>query len=1406
MLRTPPHILVTTPESLYLLLTAEKSRDMLRTARIVIVDEIHAVLESRRGAHLSLSLERLDHVCGRRLQRIGLSATQKPIEEVARFLVGANAPGERPAGCAIVDRGHRRRMDLAIEIPGSPLEAVMSGEVWQEIYNRLIELIESHRTTLIMVNTRRLAERMAFNLSERLGAERVAAHHGSLSKDVRLNAEERLRAGQLKVLVATASLELGIDIGHVDLVCQISSPRRIATLLQRVGRSGHTVRGLPKGRLFPLTRDDLVTCAAMTRAAKEGDLDRIRIPEKPFDVLAQQIVAETAAEEWDEDALFAFLRGAYPYRELTRGEFDDVVTMLASGYTTRRGRRAALIHHDAVNRKLRARRGSRMTAITSGGAIPEVFDYRVLLEPEGVFIGTLNEDFAIESLPGDIFQLGNTSWRILRVGSGVVRVADAQGQPPSMPFWLGEAPSRSDEVSAAVSRLRTEADARLPGPDEPRADGELDAAIEWLAREYDLPRSGAEQVAAYLAEGKRALGAVPSTGTLILERFFDESGGMQLVLHAPFGSRINRAWGLALRKKFCQSFNFELQAAATDEGIILSLGSSHSFPLMDVFRYLHPNTVRETLTQAVLDSPIFETRWRWTATLALAVPRNRNGARIPAQLQRMYAEDLLQGVFPDAAACIDNIQGAREVPDHPLVNQALRDSLEEAMDLPQLVPLIERIHRGEVKCLGKDTPEPSVFCHELLNSAVYTFLDDAPLEERRTQAVYTRRATERRDADDLGALDPVAIARVREEAWPAATSADELHDALLLAGYIRREEVGTRPGQAAWPAWLAELVAAGRAFDASGYWIAVERFEELNAVMPQVAAPAIPDRLKKSWTKEEAVRELMRARMEVLGPVTARDLAASLGLGDTKLVDGALLALETEGRILRGRFTPGSLTPDPSGSLTPEPSRSLAPDLSPERRGEITAVLLPSGAGSDSVMEWCDRRLLARIHRYTLNRLRAEVEPATAAEFMRFLLHWQHLASDTQINGVEGLAAVIEQLDGYELAAAAWEHDVLPARVRDYGPELIDMLCLSGRVAWGRLTPMDGVGKGPLKSSPISLMRRDHATLWRTAVEPELAGLTSEARAVLLSLRARGALFFHELVAATGILRTQVERALGELAGAGLVTSDSFSGLRALLTPSEKRRSLSGRASARRSEYGVDTAGRWALLPGGEVSAVSLAHVGNAPAPPTPPFPLRGMGDSSLPSSLKTRDEGRTETLARTLLTRYGVVFRSLLARETNLPPWRELAAIYRRLEARGEIRGGRFVSGFGGEQFSLADAVGRLRAVRKLEKVGELVVLAGADPLNLVGILTADARVPAIARNRVLFSDGLAIAALEGGAVRRLAGSDIGEETLRRLMVRRAAAHGSRLHLRGPTRRELELLHRKRRAAAGGESILEHS
>ncbi len=1258
MIKTPPHILVTTPESLYLLLTSERSRAILKTARTVIVDEIHAVVETRRGAHLALSLERLDHVAGRRLQRIGLSATQRPIEEVAKWLSGA-APAAQ-----VVDEGHRRALDLGLELPGSPLQAVMSADVWSEVYDRLAQLVTEHRTTIVFVNTRRLAERAARQLADRLGEDFVTAHHGSLSKESRLDAEDRLKGGRLKALVATASLELGIDIGHVDLVCQLGTPRRIATFLQRVGRSGHTVTGLPKGRLFPLTRDELVECTALLRAVRRGHLDRIRIMDRPLDVLAQQIVAETAAEPWSADALFDLFRQARPYRSLERGEFDQVVGMLADGYVTRRGRRGALIHYDSVNRKIRGRRGARLSAVTSGGAIPDNADYRVILEPDGTFVGTLNEDFAIESMAGDVFQLGNSSWKIQRIEKGVVRVEDARGQPPNVPFWLGEAPSRSDELSAEVADLRAEVERRLD---------DREATIGWLGEE-GIPRIAAGQLVEYLAEARRLLGALPTQTTVIVERFFDESGGMQLVLHAPFGSRVNKAWGLALRKRFCRQFNFELQAAATDEAVLLSLGPQHSFPLEVVFQFLRPETVREILIQAMLDAPLFSVRWRWNANISLAVPRFRGGKKVAPQLQRMEADDLLAAAFPDAAACLENIPGDRELPDHPLVNQVIDDCLHEAMDLDGLVGVLKGIESGTIRTIARDLPEPSALAHEILNAKPYAFLDDAPLEERRTQAVQTRRAFEPGSADDLGALDLAAIERVRDEAWPEVENSDELHDALMTSGFLTEAEGRAGRRGRSWAPFFDELARDGRAAAVAGLWVAAERSE---------LARALPD-------GAEAVRELVRGRLEIVGPTTSAQLAESLGT-PTEAVDVALAALESEGVMLRGRFTPGT-----------------------------------------TLLEWCERRLLARIHRYTLHRLRAEIEPVSTGDFVRFLMSWQRVEPEERAAGLEGLAQVIEQLDGYEVPAGAWESHVLPARCTDYDPALLDLLCLTGRVAWGRLSgPPPGAssaGSRPIRSTPVALFQREHADLMLgLAPARPTDRLSTYGRTLLESLERRGASFLPELVRDGALLLTQVERALGELAALGFVTSDSYAGLRALLTPAGKRPSIAGFGRRRRgAALGFQAAGRWSLLA----------------SPDRPDLSLAGLERTKA-----------VEAHARILLARYGVVFHRLLARETFPFPWRELLMTYRRLEARGEIRGGRFVAEVTGEQFGLPEAVAKLRAVRRAPKTGRLVTISGVDPLNLVGIVTPGDRVPAVSRNRIVLEDGRPQAVLDGNEFRLLPG-----------------------------------------------------
>ena len=1381
MRRQPPHILVTTPESLYILLTSASGRETLASTRTVIVDEIHALAPNKRGVHLSLCLERLEELTGARLTRVGLSATQRPIEDVARFLVGSEerparglldevgppvdlfdadeAPGSsspaphptltRPSpyplpqagegplslfgrgidlaassptkregatvrevsGCTILDTGHTRKRDLALELPEAPLEAVMSAEVWEQVYERLTELIQEHRSTLVFVNTRRLAERLARALTERLGEDRVTSHHGSLAREQRLKAEQKLKRGELKALVATSSLELGIDIGHVDLVCQISTPRAISALLQRVGRSGHAVGGLPKGRLFPLTRDDLVECAALLDAVRRGELDRLRFPQQPLDVLAQQIAAEVACRECDESQLFDLFRRAWPYRDLTRAQYDAVVKMLAEGFSTRRGRSHALIHRDAVQGALRARKGLRLTAVTCGGTIPDTADYNVVLEPEDQIIGTVNEDFAIESMAGDVFQLGNASYRILRVEGGRVRVEDAHGLPPSIPFWLGEAPGRSDEVSAAVSRLREELEARL--------DGES-TAVEWLMQEIGLPYSAAAQIVDYLSAAKAALTRLPTQKHLVFERFFDETGGTQLVIHSPYGSRLNRAWGLSLRKRFCRKFNFELQAAATEDAIILSLTSAHSFPLDEPARYLHSSGVRDLLVQALLDAPMFITRWRWNAAIALALLRFRGGGKVPPQLQRMQAEDLIAAVFPDQIACFENLVGDREIPDHPLVQQTVRDCLHETMDIEGLERLLRGLEAGEVDVTARELAVPSMLALEVLAARPYAFLDDAPLEERRTQAVMARRWLDADTAADLGRLDPDAIRRVREEAWPQPESADEMCDALSWLGFVTEDEAQANVG---WVAMLGELAQARRAAwldpsprpspargegdktpsplmgegrgegeraaNSRALWFSADRLAQLRALFSDAAIdPAIGELAEQAWTRESASIELVRGRLEGLGPTTAPALAASLAVPQHE-IDAALLALEAEGFAMRGSFT-----------------------------------------GESGEAEWCDRRLLARINRYTVKRLRQEIEPVSSADFMRFLLAWQHALPGERMDGPDALAAVVSQLEGYEAAAGAWETEILPARLASYEPAWLDDLCLSGRVLWTRLeapraNPERERSASPVRSTPVTLLTRKNLAVWAALVRaagPEDLHLSARARGVAEFLREHGACFFDDIVHGLDLPRTFVEEALAELVAVGLVNSDGFSGLRALLLPSDKRKPFSGGGRRRAAMPGVEDAGRWALIR----RKPPAAPVDGAPLP-----------------------RETVEQIARTLLKRYGVIFWRMLAREAQwLPPWRELLLACRRLETRGEIRGGRFVAGFSGEQFALPEAVGVLRSARRHDSAGAVAVLCGADPLNLAGIVTPGPKVAALYGNRLLLRDGVPIAALIAGEV----------------------------------------------------------
>ncbi|MCX4173009.1 MULTISPECIES: DEAD/DEAH box helicase [Paraburkholderia] len=1304
-----PHILVTTPESLYVLLGSDSGRRMLSTVRTVIVDEIHALAGSKRGSHLALSLERLDALCQRRLPRIGLSATQKPVSAVARFLVGdASIESDIPADCAIIDVGHIRERDLALEIPPVPLEAVMPNEVWERVYDRLAELIATHRTTLIFVNTRRMAERAARHLTERLGKDVVAAHHGSLAKEHRFDAEQRLKRGELRVLIATASLELGIDIGDVDLVCQMGSPRAIAPFLQRVGRSGHHVGGMPKGRLFPASRDDMIECAALLDCVRRGELDALRIPRAPLDVLAQQIVAEVSSAEWGEDALFEMLRRAAPYAGLEREQYDAVLRMLAVGYTSRNGPRGAYIHRDVVSGTLRGRRGGKLVAVTSGGTIPENADYAVVLEPQAINIGTVNEDFAVESLAGDVFQLGNASYRILRIESGRVRVEDAQGQPPNIPFWLGEAPGRSDELSFGVARLREqigrlldgrEADAVVAideacstGTDSEVMNTRLQRAIDWLVDALGLDEAAARQIVDYLARARAALSVLPTQNTLVMERFFDESGGTQLVIHAPFGSRVNRAWGLALRKRFCRTFNFELQAAATEDAIILSLTGSHSFVLDEVWRYLHSNSAEHLLVQALLDAPLFGVRWRWNATTSLGLPRYTGGRKTPPQLQRMRSEDLLASVFPEQAACLENIVGERELPRHPLVDQTVDDCLHDAMDSESWIALLRRIEQGEVQLIARDLPAPSPLAAEILTAKPYAFLDDAPIEERRTQAVQNRRWSDPSSADDLGALDADAIDSVRDEAWPQARTADEMHEALTGLACITEAEARNVED---WPAWLALLAESGRATRLriaadDALWLPAERLTCFQALYPDARFEpplTVPNGYTDPWSADDALLDVLRARLTGFGPLPVRAIAQALNLRATS-VEHTLTRLEAEGYVMRGRFSPGA---------TEE--------------------------------EWCERHLLARIHRYTVKRLRREIEPVERHDFMRFLFEWQHLTPDARSEGRDALAAVLDQMEGFQAAAAAWEEDILPTRVKAYANISLDELCRAGKIVWTRLTERARGAAGPVRSTPIVLLPRAQVRVWRALIDPsKQPELSARAQSVHDTLSQHGAMFFDELLAEVHGLRMELENALGELVAAGLVNSDSFAGLRALLKPVAKRSAYSSSRRVRSSALigGMDDAGRWALVSRQPVVAAAEAS------------PARRQ--QFAPEIL--------EHIAMTLLRRYGVVFWRLLEREAEwLPPWRDLLRVFQRLEARGVIRGGRFVNGLAGEQFALPEAIPILREVRRHANDGAFVCVAGTDPLNLAGTLLVGERVPAVAGNRVLYRDGIVIATLVAGA-----------------------------------------------------------
>ena len=1335
MLRNRPEIVVTTPESLYLLLTSARGREMLATVRTVIVDEIHALARDKRGAHLALSLERLDRLVttDARPVRIGLSATQRPIATIARLLVGAGEDRTLPGGeprCIIVDVGHQRRLDVAIELPDDELGAVSTLEQMASVLERIAAHIEQHRTTLVFVNTRRMAERVAHQLAERLGDDSVQAHHGSLSMDRRLRVEARLRAGQLRAVVATASLELGIDVGPVELVCQLGSPRSIATFLQRVGRAQHHVGGVPVGRLYPLTRDELVECTALLAAVRSGDLDAVIPPVAPLDVLAQQLVAECAASDPEgctEEELLALARRSAPYSSLGADDFEAIVELVSQGVVTGRGRRGAHLHRDRVNGVLRPRRGARLTAVTSGGAIPDVADFRVVLEPGDTLVGTVNEDWAIESMAGDVFLLGSASWRIRKVEPGTVRVVDAKGASPTVPFWLGEAPARTAELSQAVSDLRgaVETALRAGTAGAGTATG-TERAIE-VVEALGVDRAVAQQVVAYLAAGYVELGALPTTERFVIERFFDDTGGMQLVVHSPRGARVNRALGLALRKRFCRTFDFELQAAASDDAVVLSLGPQHSFPLDEVLGFLSPATVRDTLIQAVLPTPMFASRWRWNLTRSLVSPRYRGSRRVPPAIQRMEADDLMAAIFPALAACQENVSGPIEIPDHPVVRQTLHDCCTEAMDLEGLTDVLARVRSGQVQALCVDTVVPSVLAEEILNGRPYTFLDDAPLEERRTRAVTTRRGLPL-DAHDLAALDPGVVARIVEQARPELHNAEELHD--LLCSLV------LAPPRPEWGDWMDVLAHSGRAMTvelpaAGARWVATECRELATELVG--GARFDPDHRLESGpaqavpcSRDDALVAAARGHLEVLGPVTLEELSASIGTGTVGELRSAVARLEAEGSVLGCRVATDGQLP--------------------------TAV---------AYERFCARHLLARIHAAMRDSSRRSVEAVCAQQFMRFLLSWQHVGPGHRLLGSGGVVEVIEQLQGYEAAVDAWESAILPLRVAGYHAALLDEWCARGEVAFGRLglraadrlgTPPRRGGATPSPATPISLYRREDLE-WLLAAsragatpDPPTVGAALE---VFEALRRHGALFVTDLCQLTGRLPGEVVEALWDGMARGLLTADGFQAVRALLSGRGARArtsSFPGRAGpvlgrAGRSRPGLPgqgrsrlrvrpavSGGRWSLL--GDGLRFGALPAGDPAG--TGPGAAAGQKDPGLdPDEL-------AEAIAGQLLSRWGVVFRDLLARESLAIAWRDVLWALRRLEARGVVLGGRYVAGFAGEQFALPEAAEQLRAVGKSAADGLTVQLSATDPLNLTGVILPGPRIPAQHARTITLKDGV--------------------------------------------------------------------
>ncbi|MDR3612054.1 MAG: DEAD/DEAH box helicase [Candidatus Obscuribacterales bacterium] len=1294
MLRKPPHILVTTPESLYLLLTADKTRKLLTHVETIIVDEIHAVVDDKRGTHLAVTLERLDSVTEKKPIRIGLSATQKPIELVANFLVGNS--DSMPD---IVTIDSRRVLDIAVEVPSMPLQSVATDELREEAYSRIIELVIQHRSTLVFVNTRKQAENVANILGRRLGKDLVAAHHGSLSRKIRLDAEQALKNGEIKVLVATSSLELGIDIGNIDLVCQISSPRAISAAVQRIGRAGHWRGAIPKGRLFPTTVEDLFECAALIKAIKEGELDRLAAPYEPLDILAQQIVAMCASGQWYEEDLFLTIKNAYPYKDLSREKFESVLIMLSEGIESSRRRWGAHIMRDQINGVLRARRGGRLAAIMGGGAIPESGLFQVVVDPEAIVVGTLDEDFAIESAIGDVFLLGNTSWRIkeIQARDSKVVVVDAHGEPPNVPFWLGEGAGRTIELSTHVSQLRHLIDVATANMNiyiaTQSLSDDLLVFVQLLKENYGVNQFAAEQLIQHVVCGRSVLRAVPILSHVIVERLSGFTSGSCLIIHAPFGNRINRAWALAIRKTIMSGFGFQLQTAVTDNGICIGLTEQQRLPADSLLTYLAPDDLTRILELSAVQSPAFVTRFRWDAVRALVLSRFSGGHKVPPNIQRIRANDLLSHIFVQFGEHQILAANAKpEIPVHPLIDEVMKDVMTEWMDAAGLEKILTDLKSKAIAFSCVETAIPSSFSNEIINANANAFLDDAPPAERRLRAVSSILSLPDAIVKEFGGLDQETINAVCGEIWPDIRNADELHDYLetVIALPLDLTMVAKATADDIWGDYYDQLQAESRATTAQVeeklFYVATERLEQFKVVYPHCLVlhpvPLFNPSAQNLSDFTSILKRIVSGWMQHLGPTTAQKLADFLRIAPRD-VDLALLALKKDRSLVKGKF-----------------SRQFIESLKELSETEFNA---------DENVEWCNRLLLERIHRMTMAVMRKHVEAVSAQQYMNWLAHFQHVMPGALLSGERGTLEVLKQLQGYEAPANVWENGILAKRIIDYSPRFLDKLCLNGAVGWGRLSPHPALSAAlspegasaqrritPASNSPVTFFVREDAD-WMAIKHPELEGtsnqaLSSQAIAVKQFLEQRGASFFVDIVRGNTLLKSEVEMALWELVSAGLVTADGFDNLRALIDP--KRRNGQGRGKRPR-----DVSGRWSLL------YTNVAH-----------------------------DQTKMiEATCKMLLNRYGVVFRDLLARESLTIPWRALLQSFRLMEARGEIRGGRFVQGFVGEQFALPAALDSLRLDRFKQPALSNITLAASDPLNLQGIILPGPRIAALAGKHIV-------------------------------------------------------------------------